>query len=152
MIAVRTRNGNENQLRERERFRICRAWQQAGKSSWTTAEVEAELDARLRQAKPMPLFDRGDAAAESRREAAIASQTKAESRRAAVLAALTTAAAKGLTRFELASAVGVQQSSVCRPVLELLRDGEIVELPRRRVSAAGGSGCILVLACYGGQL
>jgi hypothetical protein len=145
MLAQRPRSGNTEQQRETERFRICREWQKAGKWNWTEAELEAELAERLTPPRTMPLFDRGDAAAESRADAAKAALSSAEGRRSAAMASFTEAGSHGLTRYELSRKLGVQQSSVCRIVLDLLRDGELAELRKRRQSEAGGSGCILVL-------
>lgn len=99
--------------------------------------------------KQRELFDSsGRAARESRNESFKRVSGRQSQRRLAILEALEAAGRNGLTRFELAQKLGVQQSSVCNAVLQAIFAGEIVETTARRESRAGGAGLVLIHAKY----
>ncbi len=130
--------------RERLAFLICREWQAAGKQ-WTNAELDAAIDARLNPVQiQRTLFDRGDLERITRCESFKDSQPAAERLEVAALRLLSEAGRKGLTRYELAKAMGVQQSSICSTVLALIDSRQVVTLKRKRVSEVGGVGAVIV--------
>lgn len=132
-------------VRARLEREICRGWREAGKNDWTDAELDRAVSERLRSVTTMPLFDYGAVAVASRAVSHRQATGRAADRRAAVLRLLAAAGAIGATRAELAASLCCQQSSICRSVLGLLRDGEAVEIPRRRQSQHGGVGAVVVL-------
>ena len=99
--------------------------------------------------KQPELFDhQGRAAIHIRNESFKRVSGRQSQRRLAILEALELSGPNGLTRYELSQALGVQQSSVCNPVLQAIFAGEIIETTCRRESKAGGSGLVLVHARY----
>ena len=149
----RTRNSE----RERESIRL-QEWKKLYDSLGrlpTDAELATAIEAEQERRKPKPiqrgLFDSGSNAAESRTAAAIKSARYKTLRRVAVLEALELAGPRGLTRWEIASRLDVQQSSICSVVLELLASNQIEELRERRSSAVGGAGCVLVLKRFSNE-
>lgn len=97
-----------------------------------------------------PLFDADGRAARASRDDSFHRVSSRQSlRRSQILEALDNAGPNGLTRYELAQALGIQQSSVCNAALQLIFGGEIIETSCRRESRAGGSGLVLVHAKHG---
>lgn len=90
-------------------------------------------------------FSTGRTAAECRREAFRASAAKLSDRKRQVLKLLWDAGRHGLTRFEIAERLGMGQNSITAAVKQSLMEGRTVELPRKRVSNAGGRGAVIVL-------
>jgi hypothetical protein len=140
--------------REREsiRLQVWKLIRNAKGDLPTDAEVEEAIRLELERRKPKPVqlnfLDTGANAAESRNESAARRECGATARRVAALEAFEAAGMRGCTRYELAERLGVQQSSICATVLKLLASNQIVELRKKRCSAVGGEGCVLVLTRF----
>ena len=90
-------------------------------------------------------------APETRAQAFRVSKPKHTSRVLAAMDCLRRAGSRGLTRHELAEAMGLPLQSVCSIALELRRSGLAREVGKRK-TPSGSHAAVLVLADFGGRL
>ena len=146
MLAKNTMRQRPTANREAIEYQLCKFWRSQGKLSWTDAELAMAVDERLQKASPRPLFDTGAAAAQSRAAAYAKVARNQSDRREDILRLIREAGQAGATRAELSTKLHCQQSSICRPILDLLASGDLVELSDKRTSQYGGAGVVIVLA------
>ncbi|QDV42941.1 hypothetical protein Enr13x_27930 [Stieleria neptunia] len=96
-------------------------------------------------ASQTPLFDHGQHAKATRAAAASAAKEKGPNRRLQILTLLRSRGTTGATRHEIADAMGWPLSSVCSPVLELLRTGDLIENGEKRKTQFGSMAAVIVV-------
>lgn len=97
----------------------------------------------------LPLFDYGQHARATRRDAYLAAMPRQSARQLAALRSLADAGDFGRTRNELADDIGVPIQSVCSVALALLRDQLAVETDQRRLTPTGSKAAVLVITRAG---
>lgn len=151
IVKTKPRSGNAQADRSRIEFQICKRWKSNGKLEWTDDELQREVSRLLQLSRPetsRPLFDCGQAAQDSRSVAFASAAVRECDRREAVLGWLAKCGPLGATRAEIALGIFCQQCAVTRTVLDLINCGEAVELSKKRQSAHGGAGVVVVLSKY----
>jgi len=154
---IRSTDYSDYERREALRYRIIRRWRADGRR-WTDTEIDAAVDAALqreRSAAPtdppaassgiqLQLCDHGGAAARTRAAAARDAMRSARTRRDAVELAVASAGRDGMTRHEVADAIGCPVHGLCRAVIDLRESGRIIETERTRLSPYGRPAAVLV--------
>lgn len=152
-------------LRSSLEYEISRELRKAGQFSWTSAEMSALVDDRLRRqaerrlqtasrpscdASPvqMGLFDTGKESASTRSAAAAEALRRSPTRQAAIERFIIQRGQRGALRDEIAAELQMPIQSVCDPVLALIRAGRIVETQRHRLTRTGAKAVVLVAASY----
>ncbi|QDV41413.1 hypothetical protein Enr13x_12520 [Stieleria neptunia] len=95
-------------------------------------------------ASQTPLFDHGRHAKATRAAAASAAKEKAPNRREQILAYVKSCGPEGCIRHSIADHLPCPLSGVCAPVLDLLRDGVLIEDGRKRMSPYGSMAAVIV--------
>lgn len=72
------------------------------------------------------------------------SRKRSKGQRALILEAFEAAGALGLTREEAAAKAAIPLQSACRPVLDLEREGLLIETTRKRPTRYGKTAVVLV--------
>lgn len=99
--------------------------------------------AKQKPDSPLPLFDLGQTAKQTKNAAAIAAEPKRGKRLEAAEAALIEAGPTGFTRHQLADAIGCPLASVC-PIALALLDGGVAFERGTRLSPYGSPAAVLV--------
>lgn len=92
----------------------------------------------------MPLFDFGQHAKTTKAMAHSSARPRQADRRKRIAAYVRSCGARGAHREEIATAMAMPLQSVCSPVLELLREGVLIETPQRRPTKTGSMAAVII--------
>lgn len=144
MISHNTGAVQREAIRERLRWQITREWKRGGRTSWTEAELDAEVDrryeathrtitARLDETQSpaagpattppcqLTLFGRDDATRTTRSDAYVSSLQKAPTRRELIRSFVVACRTRGCTADEAAQGLGLPLHSVSGRFTELVK-------------------------------